>query len=169
MLLSRLGRTPSDDERPSVARNSDTDLLPSFCKLNRVLSLASRTSPTVLKPAVFSAFFARDDNRTLSSGVSSGSSGVGVKSVGVKASRASRSSLSRSSRSSANSLNDGHGRRLSRCFSVCQAIVLTRAQSSQRNSWHSACSPKNLIACRQRSHALAGEPPAPKITFMRSP
>ena len=50
------GRTPSVDGRPSVSRRSATEPRPRSGKLSNISSDASRTLPTVLKPAAASAF-----------------------------------------------------------------------------------------------------------------
>lgn len=48
--------------------------------------------------------------------------------------------------------------------------ALTRAQSSHLNNWHSACSPKNLMGCKQSSQPLTGVVPRPaKNSFIARP
>jgi len=71
------GRTPSVDGRPSVSRRWATEPFPKSGKLSNASSDVSRTSPTVFRPAAISMFCRRAGNRTRSTGVSSGNSGVG--------------------------------------------------------------------------------------------
>jgi hypothetical protein len=54
--------TPSQEGRPNVSRRCATERRPSFGKLTNISSDASRTSPTVFKPAAASAFGMRGGN-----------------------------------------------------------------------------------------------------------
>jgi hypothetical protein len=56
------GLTPSHDGRPRVSRRCASEPWPRSGKLSNILSDASRTSPTVLKPAAASAFSMRVGN-----------------------------------------------------------------------------------------------------------
>jgi hypothetical protein len=71
------GRTPSVDGSPSVSRRWATEPFPRSGRPKSVASEASRISPTVFQPAAVTAFRILVENRTLSRGVSSGSSGAG--------------------------------------------------------------------------------------------
>ena len=71
------GLTPSVDGKPKVSRRCATEPSPRSWRLSSVASDASRTSPTVFRPAALSAFRTLVEKRTLSMGVSSGSSGAG--------------------------------------------------------------------------------------------
>jgi hypothetical protein len=71
------GVTPSAEGSPRVSRRWEIELGPRSCKLSRLSSDVSRTSPIVLMPAAFNAFRILVENRTCSMSVSSGSSGAG--------------------------------------------------------------------------------------------
>ena len=66
-------------DNPSVSRRCCTEPWPRFRKLNKASSDAALTSPTVLRSPNSSAFRILVEKRTCSSGVSSGSSGVGYR------------------------------------------------------------------------------------------
>jgi hypothetical protein len=76
-LADYRGFTPSRDGRPKVFRRCATESGPRSRKLRNVLSVVSRTSPTVFKPATANTFRRRVGNRTSTIWVSSGNSGVG--------------------------------------------------------------------------------------------
>jgi hypothetical protein len=71
------GLTPSVDGKPKVSRRWANEAFPTSCKPSSISSGASRTWPTVFMPAASKAVRILGGRSTCSSGVSSGSSGVG--------------------------------------------------------------------------------------------